>query len=61
MAERVEEISDLAELPRAGRPGQYDWQSWCDGSVWRLTPADFPGTDVEGMRRLVRAKAKQRG
>jgi hypothetical protein len=32
-----------------------------DGTVWRLSAADYPGTNVDGMRRLVHAKAKQRG
>ena len=61
MAERCEDIIDLRAVPKAGRYGRYDWKSWADGSVWRLAPADFPGTDVDGMHRLVRAKAKQRG
>lgn len=61
MAERVTEITDLRTLPKAGRPGRYESASWTDGHVWKLAAADFPGTDVDGMRRLVRAKAKQRG
>jgi len=29
--------------------------------VWRLSPADFPGTSIEGMRRTVHSHAKQHG
>lgn len=42
-------------------PVRYPWDEWMDGSMWRLTPADFPTTTRRHMMKMIYQYAYRHG
>jgi hypothetical protein len=56
MAERIDSIS-----PRraGGRPRIYPWETWTDGSCWRLQRGEDFQMPAGNMARLIRARGRR--
>lgn len=57
MAERIHSVTRI----RPGRAPRYPWDTWTDGSAWRIRHGEDFDVSAENMGRLVREYARRNG
>lgn len=56
----MSQMRDVSMAPRIGRPPKYDWETLCDGSVWKAIQGRDFDTTPKNYRTLLRYQARKR-